>query len=42
MVPAPEVVANFNWRDRDLMTLYMCATSRLYSCRVLVPGIASR
>jgi gluconolactonase len=42
VVLVPEVVANFNWGDRDLMTLYMCATSGLYSCRVLVPGIASR
>jgi gluconolactonase len=42
VVLVPEVVANFNWGDRDRMTLYLCANSGLYSCRVLVPGIASR
>ena len=38
VVLVPEVVANFNWGDADRMTLYMCASTGLYSCRVLVPG----
>jgi gluconolactonase len=36
----PESVANFNWGDPDLMTLYICATTSLYSIRVKVPGPA--
>jgi gluconolactonase len=38
VVLVPEVVANFNWGDEDRRTLYMCANTGLYSCRVLVPG----
>jgi gluconolactonase len=38
VVLVPEVVANFNWGDRDRTTLYLCASRGLYSCRVLVPG----
>ena len=40
VVLVPEVVANFNWGDQDLKTLYICAVTGLYSCRVLVPGPA--
>ena len=38
VVLVPEVVANFNWGDDDHKTLYMCATTGLYSCRALVAG----
>jgi len=38
VIQVPEEVANFNWGDDDLMTLYLCASTSLYSCRVLVPG----
>jgi gluconolactonase len=41
VVLVPEVVANFNWGDRDRKTLYLCASKGLYSCRVLVPGTMS-
>jgi gluconolactonase len=34
----PEVCANFNWGDPDRRTLYLCATSSVYSCRTKVPG----
>lgn len=38
VILVPEPTANFNWGDRDLKTLYICASTGLYSCRVLVPG----
>jgi gluconolactonase len=38
VIRVPEVAANFNWGDADKRTLYICATSSLYSCRTLVPG----
>jgi gluconolactonase len=38
VLPIPEVIGNFNWGDHDLQTLYICATSSLYSCRTLVRG----
>jgi hypothetical protein len=34
------VAANFNWGDSDRKTLYICATSSVYSWRTLVPGAA--
>jgi gluconolactonase len=40
-IRAPEVTANFNWGDADMRTLYICATTSLYSCRTLVPGSTS-
>ncbi len=40
VVLVPEAVANFNWGDEDAKTLYLCAVTGLYSCRVLVPGPA--
>ena len=40
VIRVPEVTANFNWGDADRKTLYICATSSLYSCRTLVPGPA--
>jgi gluconolactonase len=41
VIRAPEVTANFNWGDADMRTLYICATTSLYSCRTLVPGSTS-
>ncbi len=38
VVLVPEVVANFNWGDDDHKTLYMCATTGLYSCRASSPA----
>jgi gluconolactonase len=38
IIRVPEGVANFNWGDPDLMTLYICANPSLYSIRVKVPG----
>ena len=40
VIRVPEVAANFNWGDPDRKTLYICATSSVYSCRTLVPGPA--
>jgi gluconolactonase len=39
VILVPEEVANFNWADDDLKTLYMCAYTGFYSCRVHVPGV---
>ena len=41
VVLVPEPVANFNWGGLDRLTLYICAVTGLYSCRVLVPGPAT-
>lgn len=38
VIRVPEVAGNFTWGDPDRRTLYICATSSLYSCRTLVPG----
>jgi gluconolactonase len=38
VIRVPESVANFNWGDPDLMTLYICASTSLYSLRMKVPG----
>jgi gluconolactonase len=38
VIRVPEVTGNFNWGDPDRRTLYICATSSLYSCRTLIPG----
>jgi gluconolactonase len=40
VIRVPEVTGNFNWGDAERQTLYICATSSLYSCRTLVPGPA--
>jgi gluconolactonase len=40
VIRVPEVTGNFNWGDPDRRTLYICATSSLYSCRTLIPGPA--
>jgi gluconolactonase len=40
VVRTPEAVANFNWGDPDRRTLYLTATTSLYSLRVRVPGPA--
>jgi gluconolactonase len=39
-VLVPEKVANFAWGDDDLKTLYICASTSLYSVRVQAPGPA--
>jgi gluconolactonase len=39
VVPVPRVTANFTWGGDDLRTLYICASTTLYRCRVDVPGI---
>jgi gluconolactonase len=41
VIRVPEVTGNFNWGDGDRRTLYICATSSLYSCGTLVPGPAA-
>jgi gluconolactonase len=41
VILVPEAVANFNWGDPDLMTLYICASTSLYSLRMKVPGLRS-
>jgi sugar lactone lactonase YvrE len=40
VIRVPEVAGNFNWGDPDRKTLYICATSPVYSCRMLIPGPA--
>ena len=37
----PEPVANFAFGDDDMRTLYICASTTLYRCRVRVPGPAA-
>ena len=41
IIRVPEETCNFNWGDADRKTLYMSATSSLYSCRTHVPGLAN-
>jgi len=41
VILVPEEVANFNWGDDDLKTLYMCAFTGFYSCRLLIPGVTN-
>lgn len=38
MIRVPEVVANFNWGEDDLCSLFMTASSSLYRVRVKIPG----
>ncbi len=38
MIAVPEMVANMHWGDSDWQTLYMCATTSLYSVRTKVRG----
>ncbi len=40
VIRVPEVTGNLNWGDSDRRTLYICATSSLYSCRTRIPGPA--
>ncbi len=37
-IEVPEMVANLHWGDADWQTLYMCATTSLYSVRTKVRG----
>jgi gluconolactonase len=39
VILVPEVVGNFTWGDADLRTLYLCATSSVYTCRTKIPGL---
>jgi gluconolactonase len=41
VIEVPEVVGNFAWGGPDLRTLYICATTRVYSCQTSVPGNAA-
>jgi gluconolactonase len=41
VILVPEPCGNFNWGDADRRTLYLCATTSLFSCRMRVPGIAA-
>jgi len=38
VILVPEQCANFNWGDADRRTLYLCASTSLFSCRVQVSG----
>lgn len=38
VIPSPEFVANFNWGGDDLKTLFLTASTSLYSVRVNTPG----
>lgn len=38
VIRVPEVVANFNWGDDDLRSLFLTASTSLYRVRVRVPG----
>ena len=38
VIRVPEATGNFNWGDVDRKTLYICATSSLYSCRISSRG----
>ena len=40
VIRIPEVVANFNWGDDDLRSLFLTASSSLYRVRTGTPGIA--
>ncbi len=39
LIRVPEECANFNWGDADRRTLYLCASTSLFSCRMHVPGL---
>jgi gluconolactonase len=39
VIHVPEGVGNFTWGGDDLRTLYLCATTSVYSCRTHVPGL---
>jgi gluconolactonase len=41
VILVPEDVANFNWGDDDLKTLYITAFTGFYSCRLHIPGVAN-
>ena len=40
VIRIPEVVANFNWGDDDLRSLFFAASTSLYRVRTRTPGIA--
>ncbi len=37
-IECPEMVANLHWGGEDWQTLFLCATTSLYSVRIRVPG----
>ena len=41
VIDVPEVVGNFTWGGKDLKSLFVCATSKVYVCRMTVPGLAA-
>lgn len=41
VIRVPEMVANFNWGDDDLRSLFLTASTSLYRVRVRVPGLAA-
>lgn len=38
IIQLPEQVANFNWGDEDLSSLYICASTTLYRLQMNTPG----
>jgi gluconolactonase len=40
VIAVPEAVGNFTWGGSDLRTMFFCASTTVYSCPVLVPGLA--
>ena len=40
VIRVPEVVANFTWGEDDLRTIFLTASTSLYSVRTATPGIA--
>ncbi|MET8088272.1 SMP-30/gluconolactonase/LRE family protein [Micromonospora sp. NPDC005237] len=41
VIEVPEVVGNFVWGGEDLCTLYICASTSVYSVRTTVAGLAA-
>ena len=41
VIKTPEVAANFNWGDDDLLSFFITASTSLYRIRLRVPGIPS-
>jgi gluconolactonase len=41
VIRVPERTGNFEWGDGDGRTLYVCATTSIYSLRVQVPGLSA-
>jgi gluconolactonase len=39
VIRTPEVVANFTWGDRDMLSLFLTASTSLYRVRTKTPGV---